>query len=142
MDDLLQLKRDPPNAGATIGHLFYNGKLECFTLEDVVRELPGQSVSDWKVPGQTAIPRGIYKIVIMPSPKFGNKPMPRLMNVPGFDGILIHPGNTAADTEGCILVGQTRSISEIFKSRLAFTPLFAKLNATIANGGTVTIQIT
>jgi hypothetical protein len=142
MDDLLQLKRDPPNAGATIGHLFYNGGLECFTLEDVVREVVGQPVSSWKVPGQTAIPRGIYKIVITPSPKFGNNPMPRLMNVPGFDGILIHPGNTAADTEGCILVGQTRSISQISDSRLAFAALFAKLKATIDSGGTVTIQIT
>ncbi len=48
-----------------------------------------------------------------------------------FEGILIHPGNTAADTEGCILVGQKRSVSEIFQSRIAFNALFAKLNGTI-----------
>jgi|SRR5215469_3876457 len=142
MDDLLQLRRDPPNAGATIGHLFYNGQLECFTLEDVVREVPGEPVAQWKIPGTTAIPRGIYRIQITPSPKFSNNPMPRLMDVPGFDGILIHPGNTAADTEGCILVGQMRSVAEIFQSRAAFTALFVKLKATIDGGGTVTIQIT
>lgn len=142
MDDLLQLKRDPPNAGATLGSLFYNGKLECFTLEDVVREVPGRPVSEWKIPGQTAIPRGIYKIVIVPSPKRHNDPTPRLLNVPGFDGILIHPGNTAAQTEGCILVGRMRSIAEVEQSIPAYTALFAKLKTTIDGGGSVTIQIT
>lgn len=88
----------------TVGQLYVDGEFQCFTLEDVVREVPGQPVEKWKVWGETAIPQGYYKVVLQNSPKFGIDTM-TLLNVPGFSHIRIHGGNTEKDTEGCILVG-------------------------------------
>ncbi len=93
----------------TIGRLFINDNYFCDTLEDVVRHV-GQ-----KVHGKTAIPAGTYKIVVNRSPKF-KRDLPRLLNVPGFDGILIHRGNTAKDTSGCILVGENKAVGELRNS--------------------------
>ncbi len=81
-----------------------------FTLEDVVREGP-------KVPGETAIPAGRYKVILSASHVFKNrdgspKVLPELLDVPGFSGVRIHGGNTAADTKGCILVGKYRDRSD------------------------------
>ena len=74
-----------------------------WVLEDQVREVVGEPVSEWKVPGKTAIPAGRYKVLITFSNRF-QKLMPQLMDVPGFTGVRIHAGNTAADTEGCLLL--------------------------------------
>lgn len=89
----------------TIGHLYINDKYFCDTLEDTVRIL--KSKED-KIPGETAIPPGIYKIILNKSPKF-KRILPRLVDVPFFDGILIHRGNRASDSEGCIIVGENTS---------------------------------
>ena len=118
---------------STIGELSIGEDFECFTLEDVVREGP-------KVPGQTAIPEGTYNVVITPSARF-KRDMPLLDNVPNFSGIRIHPGNTDADTEGCILVGQTHGFNRIGQSRLAFDALFGKIEFALAAGEIVTISI-
>ena len=83
---------------STIGRLYINNKYFCYTLEDTVRP------KGVKVYGKTAIPAGIYKIIVNVSPKFKKK-FPRLLNVPMFSGILMHGGKTAEHTEGCILVG-------------------------------------
>jgi hypothetical protein len=103
----------------TIGTLSVDGRTECFTLEDVRRELADRPVSDWKVPGKTAIPEGAYNVVVTPSVRF-KRDLPLLENVPGFSGIRIHPGNTAADTEGCILVGAAKGPDQVTHSREAF----------------------
>ena len=107
---------------ATLGELFLDGVFECYTCEDIVRPL-GQ-----KVPGQTAIPTGTYRVVTDWSPRF-QKNMLHVLDVPGFDGIRIHPGNTALDTDGCILVGQTVDVvnASIGASRIAYEQLFRKL---------------
>jgi len=76
--------------------------------------------------GQTAIPVGTYQIIITPSKRFGRL-LPLLVSVPDFDGIRIHPGNKAEDTEGCILVGKTRSSDFIGRSREAFDELFIRM---------------
>lgn len=127
----LLLLRQPSAAGATLGELlsadesFKPTEHLCYTLEDVVRAT--------KVPGETAIPAGRYKVEVTYSNRFG-RPMPQIMDVPGFEGVRIHPGNTAADTEGCILVGVTRGTNSLGQSRMAFEPLFYSLRAACAVG--------
>ena len=93
----------------TIGRLSIDGKYVCDTLEDKVRE-PGV-----KVAGKTAIPAGRYRVIVNVSPKFGRE-LPRLLDVPGFEGILIHRGNTPEDTAGCILVGENRAKGKVLNS--------------------------
>ena len=95
----------------TIGKLYMDGKYFCDTLEDQVRDL----TKERKIPGRTAIPAGVYEIVVNVSPRFKRK-LPRLLDVPGFDGILIHRGNTAEDTAGCILVGENRERGKVINS--------------------------
>jgi len=104
----LTLKRYLSNQKCTLGELYDHSGFMCYTLEDVVREIPGEPVTDWKIPGQTAIPAGLYRIMITYSMRF-QRELPLLLNVPGFDGIRIHAGNLAKDTEGCLLVGLTKS---------------------------------
>lgn len=125
----------------TIGDLSINGERLCYTLEDKVREREGQPVARWKVPGRTAIPRGTYKVVVTHSPRFG-RPLPLLLNVPGFIGIRIHPGNDSDDTDGCILVGNTWSGGDfIGQSRLAFNAVFSMINAAHQRGEPIEIEV-
>src|SRR6185503_20455515 len=124
----LELKRRWFTTLSTIGELFIDGEWFCFILEDKMRELPGVPVEQWKIKGRTAIPVGRYQVVIAPSARF-KRDLPRLLRVPGFEGILIHPGNTAVDTEGCLLPGLTRAADKVLSSRVAFSRLFAKLDA-------------
>jgi hypothetical protein len=107
---------------STIGEMSVDGKFECFTLEDKVRAV--------KIHGKTAIPTGIYEVTITFSQKF-NKPLPLLMNVPNFAGIRIHSGNTAEDTEGCILVGTGKTVDKVTSSQVALKALFAKIEAAL-----------
>ena len=129
----LRLVRKHFSPQSTVGELHVDDRFECYTLED--RERPGQS----KVYGQTAIPRGTYEVVVTPSPRFKRR-LPLLVGVPGFAGIRVHSGNTAADTEGCILVGRTKGRDFVGESRPAFSALFAKIEKACALGR-VTIEI-
>ena len=131
---LLTLIREPSSTGCTIGRLSVDGRHECYTCEDVTR--PGQP----KVPGQTAIPEGRYQVVITMSNRFKVR-LPLLLDVPGFTGIRIHPGNTAADTEGCILPGLGMLPDRVTQSRAAFDRLFQKIEAALAGGEQVWIKI-
>lgn len=136
----MQLERVQVDPDVTIGSLTVDDAWECWTCEDPVRQVDGQPVASWKVAGATAIPRGTYSIDITYSPHF-KMPLPLLLKVPGFDGVRIHSGNTPADTEGCVLVGQDRLGKSIGKSRLAFTALFAKLTSAKARGESITLEI-
>ena len=107
----LILKRLYLKTDYTIGKLYMDGKYFCDTLEDQVRDL----TKERKIPGRTAIPAGVYEIVVNVSPRFKRK-LPRLLDVPGFEGILIHRGNTAEDTAGCILVGENRERGKVINS--------------------------
>lgn len=131
----LTLSRRWLDSACTIGQLLVDGAVQCYTLEDVVR--PDGAP---KVFGETAIPRGTYGVVITHSPHFG-RDLPLLVNVPGFEGVRIHPGNVAADTEGCILVGMDKLADSIGRSRLAFEPLFGRIAGALAAGSTVTIEV-
>lgn len=90
----------------TIGQLYIEDDLICYTLEDKVRQIDGEPVANWKVFGETAIPTGEYPVTITFSNHF-QKNLPLLNNVEGFEGVRIHPGNSDKDTEGCILVADT-----------------------------------
>jgi hypothetical protein len=92
------------------------------------------------VPGETAIPYGTYGVIINWSPRF-NRPLPLLLEVPDFSGIRIHPGNTAKDTEGCILVGDGFSADHkaVLNSRVTFNKLFPLLQEALAEG--ISIEI-
>ncbi len=128
-------------SGATIGKLYINGDYECYTLEDEIREVPGRPVEEWKVPGRTAIPAGRYRLVIDYSNRFGRM-MPHILEVPGFEGIRIHCGNSAKDTEGCILLGEMAGAVTISFSRLAFDAFFPKLQAALDAGEEAWITVT
>jgi hypothetical protein len=123
---ILRLLREPSIRAATHGVLFVDGHFACFTLEDEIREVPGEPVADWKVPGATAIPAGRYRLIVTPSQRFG-RPLPLVVDVPGFAGVRLHPGNTVADTEGCILVGADRQPGRVLQSRVAFEQLFERI---------------
>ena len=131
----LFLKRKWFSMESSIGELSIEGlAFRCFTLEDPVRDGP-------KIYGRTAIPAGTYRIIINKSGKF-KRLMPLLMGVPGFDGIRIHIGNTARETDGCILVGRTRGLDWIGHSRDAYDELYAILTAALDSGERVFITIT
>lgn len=117
---LIEIKRHTYTEKSTIGDLYLNGEYECHTLED---HLPEDGV---KVAGSTCIPAGVYEVIINLSPRFG-KYYPRLLDVPGFTGILIHKGNTDVDTKGCILVGMEQHEDRITRSTEAFEHLFERL---------------
>ena len=114
----LHLKRLHKTANSTVGELRINGEFECYVLEDIEREV--------KVYGKTAIPTGTYEVVITMSNRF-KKEMPLLLNVPNFSGIRIHKGNTAKDTEGCLILGQYRNLDFVGSSKKAYDAFMPKL---------------
>jgi hypothetical protein len=121
----LRLSRDKLTDRATLGALFAavgdGEQFLCYTLEDVVRAGP-------KVPGETAIPAGRYRVRLTWSDRF-KRVLPLVCDVPGFTGIRIHAGNTAADTAGCPLVGHTRFGDRLQESRAALEDLLPRLEA-------------
>lgn len=125
----ITIKRLHRTENSTIGELSIDGKFECYTLEDKEREV--------KIKGETAIKKGTYKVGISLSSRF-KRLLPILFNVPNFEGVRIHSGNSNHDTEGCILVGTTRSLDYIGNSRKAFDSLFKKMQ--LAKEITLTIE--
>ena len=136
----LLLKRIAKRADYTIGHLSINGKYFCDTLEDtdrgLMQSLPTSVNVAKKKKGATAIPTGTYRVTLaVKSPRFSEKTqykfcdgfLPRLVNVPAYEGVLIHIGNTPKDTEGCILVGRNTIKGQVTNSRDTFLALYAEL---------------
>ena len=114
----IYIKRLHKTKNSTIGEMTIDGKFECYTLEDIERDV--------KIKSETAIPKGTYKVIINKSNRF-KRLLPLLLNVKNFEGVRIHSGNSNHDTEGCILVGRTRSVDYIGQSRKAFDSLFKKM---------------
>ena len=121
---------------STISEMWIDGKYQCDTLEDRVRP------NNEKVYGKTAIPAGIYKIVLSYSPKF-KRILPEILNVPMFSGIRIHAGNTAKDTEGCLLVGiwNPTVANFIGTSRNTLAKVMNKFKKAVDAGEEITIEI-
>lgn len=120
----------------TIGRLEVDGNYFCDTLEDQVRDLSREK----KEPGQTAIPAGKYEVIVNISPRFRRK-LPRLLNVPGFEGILIHRGNTPEDTAGCILVGENKAKGKVINSTPYELRLTEMIERAQSAGESITIEI-
>ena len=118
----------------TIGKLFINDEYICDTLEDVVRS------EGIKVYGETAIPCGVYEIVLTMSPRF-KKILPLLLDVPHFEGVRIHTGNTEKDTEGCILVGYNKVKGKVINSKIAFDKVMKYLELATINNEKITIEV-
>lgn len=137
----LELLRGDATDIRTIGTMMLDRMWECFTLEDPVRDIAPNG--DGKIMHKTAIPAGTYAVIITYSERF-KRPMPLLVDVPHFTGIRIHPGNTAEDTWGCILVGQKVVNDELKRgtSKAAYEQLFSKLSAALIRGESVSITIT
>ena len=140
------LQRHALKAGYTIGRMEINGRYFCDTLEDTDRglseEMSEAEIAARKVKGATAIPTGTYRIDMQTrSPRFG-RVLPRLISVKGYAGVLIHSGNTADDTEGCILVGENRERGKVLNSRDTLEHLLAFLRAAQAEGEEIELTIT
>ena len=116
----LQLKRIAKKETYTIGKLYIDGVYFCDTIEDKDRGLnQAMSINDIKknkVYGETALPTGTYKLVIDYSNRF-KKSMAHILNVPGYEGIRIHTGNSAKDSLGCIIVGKNKVVGKVIESR-------------------------
>ena len=133
----LRLKRIAKRETYTIGRLYVDGVRFCDTIEDKDRglrqDLPLSVNTKRKVKNETAIPVGKYRVTLgIKSPRLSKNKnydfcggcVPRLINVPAFDGILIHIGNTAKDSAGCILVGENKEVGKVLNSTQTFHRLY------------------
>lgn len=141
---ILELKRIFKSDTYTIGKLYINGYYFCDTLEDKDRglsqDMPLEEIKKIKVAGKTAIPTGLYKVLLnIKSPKFSNSDkypsykfcngyLPRLVDVPAYQGVLIHIGNDDEDTDGCIIVGENTVKGKVLNSTSTFVQLYNKLS--------------
>lgn len=127
----------------TIGNLSINGKFFCNTIEDKNRDLNKNGKFDngeYKVYAQTCIPFGEYKVVLFMSPKY-KRLLPKLLNVPHFEGILIHNGTDENNTSGCIIVGENKIKGKVINSTKYMNELTNLIEKAINNGENVTIKI-
>lgn len=126
----LILKRIAFKETYTIGRLYVDGVYFCDTIEDKDRGLDDsmsvEEILKKKKYGQTAIPTGIYTILLTYSPKY-KKAMPLINNVKGYSGIRIHSGNTAKDTLGCLIVGKNTKVGMVTESRKTYEKLYTLL---------------
>lgn len=151
----LLIDRKWPKSTYTIGRLYIDGIFYCNTLEDADRGLKQSDSLDYiksrKVAGETAIPKGVYGVAMnVTSPKYAGVTwywqfcrgkMPRLLNVPGFDGILIHPGSDALSTKGCVLVGKNTKVGKLTESKATFQQIYKLMKAAADKGEEITIEI-
>ena len=138
-----------------IGHLYVDGAYLCDTLEDCDRMLDEsmtlKEIKDRKIKDITAIPTGHYNILMnVVSPKYSQREyyqkvckgrVPRLEYVKGYSGVLIHVGNSAWDSSGCILVGQNKIKGKVVNSKICFEQLYNKLKVAYKIGEKITLTI-
>ena len=145
------IKRIAKKPSYTIGKMYIDGKYFADTLEDTDRgldqKMPLSEITAKKVYGETAIPTGTYKITMnVISNKFKNrvwaKPyggkVPRILDVPAFEGVLLHPGTTAQDTHGCVILGKNKLVGKVLESQTTFKQFMDKLKG--QNNINITIQ--
>lgn len=150
----LFLNRHYKGESYTIGKLYIDGEYFCDTIEDkdrgLFQNMPLNQIKEKKVIHQTAIPTGTYKITLsVQSPKYSQRKqydfckgyLPRLIDVPGFEGVLIHIGNKAGDSSGCILVGENKVKGQVINSTATFKKLYEILNKTKENNEDIEITI-
>lgn len=150
----VKVRRIAKKEAYTIGKMYVNGEYVCDTLEDKDRGLTSNmsvaQICGVKIKGETAIPTGIYLVDMKTvSPRFGGRAqyqfckgrLPRLCNTPGYQGVLIHIGNTAKDTEGCILVGENKERGKVLNSTATFRKLYPILKAADERGEQIYITI-
>lgn len=151
----LTLNRIYRGPSYTIGKLYIDNEYFCDTLEDTDRGLTDKmtltEILKIKKPSETAIPSGTYNITLdVVSPRFSTKAfyrqvcngkLPRLLNVKGFDGVLIHSGNTEKDSSGCILVGQNKVKGKVINSQETFKKLYKILKDYWDKDKSITINI-
>ena len=139
----------------TIGVLFVDGVRFCETLEDKDRGLkqtdPLSVIKARKVYQETAIPTGVYEVAMnVVSPKYSASAwywklcqgkVPRLVDVPGWEGVLIHTGNNALQTAGCLLTGRNTKVGQLTESKATYEKLYKKMKAAYDRGEKITIQI-
>lgn len=140
----LELKRIAKRDDYTIGNLSVDGAYFCDTLEDTDRgidwAMSSREIAYRKIKAKTAIPTGKYEVRLTLSPRFG-RVLPLLMNVKCFEGVRIHPGNRAEDTEGCILVGLNKVKGQVIESRKTFDELYRMLADEVRRGKKIYIKI-
>ena len=151
----IKVERRWPKATYTIGRLYIDGIFYCNTLEDRDRGLkqtdPLTYIQARKIAGETAIPKGTYGVAMnVTSPKYAavawywqfcRGKMPRLLAVPGFDGILVHPGSDALSTRGCILVGKNTKVGKLTDSKACFKEVYKLMKEAADRGEQITIEI-
>ena len=141
---IIDLCRKYRKSGYTIGILSIDGLTICNTLEDTDRgltdKMSSSEIAAIKLNGKTAIPTGTYKIIMSYSPRF-KKEMPLLCAVKGFEGIRIHSGNTAADTEGCILCGRNTEVGKVTDSKFWTGTVYNYIKNGLAEKSGVKIKI-
>lgn len=138
----IKVKRKWKKEAYTIGKMYINDEYVCDTLEDKDRGLTSNmsvaQICGVKIKGETAIPTGRYLVDMKTvSPRFGGRAqylfckgrLPRLCNTPGYQGVLIHCGNTAKDTDGCILVGENKAVGQVLNSTSTFRKVYTMLKA-------------
>lgn len=136
----IKLHRTFKGDSYTIGKLYIDGEYFCDTIEDkdrgLFQNMPLSQIKEKKIKHQTAIPTGTYKVTLsVQSPKYSQRKqydfckgyLPRLIDVPGFEGILIHIGNKAGDSSGCILVGENKVKGQVINSTATFKKLYERL---------------
>ena len=155
----LTIERKWEKAEYVIGRLYIDGMFICNTLEPTDRGLENKALPnkltspEWQaaekearkeknlhVPGTTAIPTGLYTIGQNISKKFHGRRL-YLRNVPGFDGIMIHEGNTLRDTAGCILVGENTQRGRVNNSKAWLETVNKMVMTALNNLETVVVRI-
>lgn len=152
----LEIERRWKKPAYTIGRLYINGQRFCDTIEDKDRGLsqsmPVSTIERLKIKNETAIPTGTYNILMdIVSPKYSSKSwyiqnchgarVPRLDDVRGFSGVLIHTGNTAKDSAGCIIVGKNTKVGMVTNSKETFLALYNKMYEAYKKGETIVLTI-
>lgn len=134
----IELIRDDFTDKRTLGKLYVDGNYFGETCEDCDRHL--ENGQEEKVYGETAISRGLYKVVLSHSHHFG-RILPEVLDVPGFSGVRIHGGNSAADSLGCVLLGRVRTADGVANCAATVQRLIDMIDAAEEAGEVVTLEV-